>query len=149
MLAFDRRPFGDRVACGETAGKAREEVSFLLQELSTRPVDREMAWSVLSALAATPSDELVDYHTARQTVWGVMVVAREIHQREQALPKPVQQLITMLGRDCGVDSGLPTGRKRFIYPDYLQKDLALRGVYSPELLARQLKELSDQLATQP
>ncbi len=145
QAAYDRQPFGDPRTCGPLAQQLIDAIGEAQQELSARSMDAPLAKHVLWKLAETPKSKLVDYHTARQVVWAMLAIDKELAEMGRPLPSQVRDALRQLenpdGGPIGIATRLPAGREVFIYRKNLDRELQLRSVYSPEPLAVALSQV--------
>lgn len=145
QAAYDRQPFGEPQTCGPLAQQLIGAIEKAQQELSARPMDATLAEHVLLKLAETPKAKLVDYHTARQVVWAMLAIDKELSDMGRPVRSDVRAAIHQLdnpdGGPVGIATRLPAGREAFIYRKNLDRELRLRSVYTPEPLAAALDQV--------
>ena len=89
--------------------------------------------------------ELLEYDTARATVWTIQQLARELNRLGTPLPASAELLTSRLGvNDDGqpeVATLLPATQEKRIFRDFVESDLLRRASYDPRMLAKQLAML--------
>lgn len=150
--AFGRQPFGDPADVEPAAARLRDQMTAATNRLQSRAVDEELARRVLMALAETPREEVFVYDAARQVVWAMQVVARELREEGAPLEEELERRITELGQpsaetgSTGIAATLPAGRQSFIYPANLRADLERRAAFDPDEFVARLREIRERLA---
>lgn len=162
-------PFGDPDASREAAILCIDSLDEFLRQVETQtPLQRGQLWQILERLASVPSEELVDYATARQIVWAIVVVTDELSTSTR-LTEP-QQIRLQAIRDeiatwkapapaadaepgspvplgaIGITAELPAGRNQFIFEEHLGEELDRRAAYDPTPLRESLERLRKALA---
>ncbi len=150
---FNATPFGNADDVRMTAEELRSHLIEAIDTVERKPVPASVAKAVLRGLSTTPEDKLLTYDSARQVVWAIQMVAKELRDEAASLDADTEAIIAKLGDAelTGIESKLPAGRQQFIYPDELASDLERRSAFEPSRLKRQLNELHQRLvaAVQP
>lgn len=157
-------PFGNPLECRDAANLCIQSLDEFLRQLETEePLQKGQLWAVLDRLVAVPPDELVDYATARQIVWAILVVTDELSTSTRltgsqqvslrairdeiatwkapvAAPDAEPDSPVPLGA-IGITAELPAGRNQFIFEDHLGKELDRRAVYDPTPLTESLQRI--------
>jgi hypothetical protein len=140
---FAAQPFGDPAEVRASAESLQAEIDKAVAKVESLPISARTARGVLGMLVQTPIDQLLTYDAARQVVWAIQVIGDEFESHGQTLPAGAAEIIRSLGEPeiSGVHTGLPSGRKQFIYPAGLQQDLETRASFDPQQLKGQLERL--------
>jgi hypothetical protein len=144
---FSETPFGDPEIVAHAAVALREFITTQIEIAERRPVDARIARAMLRRLASTPEEKLLTYDSARQVVWAMQTIATEFAKKKSPLDPQAVEIIESLGKPkmTGVDANIPSGRKQFIYPKSLKKDLALRADFDPARLKGRLSQIHQKL----
>jgi hypothetical protein len=76
--AFDARPFGEQKEIADRAGQLKEWSERLLQRLKEVRYDSAASRRLLRGLCAVKDAEKYDYDSARQKVWAIEVILKEV-----------------------------------------------------------------------
>ncbi len=148
-------PFGDPVHCIPAALRLQTALQHTMESLVRSPIQLLQARQVLFELANTAPAQLVSYHAARQVVWGIQVVDRELASMQHPLNDAARSSISALGRQAQqslLSTALPSGRREALYEvpqehadasqvSYLAAELERLRRYDPEIIVSQLREL--------
>ncbi len=140
--ALDSQPFGDRTAMGRACAQMLDTLGNVEGRLASKTFDGAGPRNILWRLSEVPSSQLVDYLAARQVVWGLQQVARDVGDQD-----PAAWGIPTADADewCGISTLLPSGRGRSIYPQYLAEELRRRAAYVPDDLSARLDEFRQRI----
>lgn len=138
---FDRTPFGDPEEVRTVAIELKKEIGILTAAAEKRQINDANANAILNYLSKTPDDALVTYDAARQTAWALDVIAKELATQNVPIDDARRANIQLLGDPSvtNVQTGLPSGRAQFIFPDSLRLDLDYRANYDPRRFIDQLR----------
>jgi hypothetical protein len=141
---FDEKPFGSSVAVQTVGEDLLMAIDTAIDAAQRRPFNASSTEMILKLTADTDASRLLTYDAARQVVWAVNVMAKELQREGRSLPESVNTAIKELNAPelTGLDPGLPAGRKQFIYPDYLGDDFDRRAIFDPEQVASTLRRVS-------
>ncbi len=159
LKLVNQTPFGNPNDCLPAALALMEALKETRSQLVKSSVHAEHAQQVLKLLAHTSDDSLLDYHAARQVIWAIQLVDRELASKGQALPDSSRALIGVLGSQAQqslVSTILPAGRSGTLYTpaqspvgterlSYLAAELQRLRAYDPQKMQTQLHELCIQL----
>ncbi len=148
--AFASQPFGHPAACNAAAAEVDQSLVTLLANVESMKVDAQVAQSLVKLLASTDTNDLIDYHAARQVAWALEVLEQELRVKGAPLSADAQAIIRELGTDqgiakTGISTQIPATRGVFIYPDELKSELERRAIYDGANFKRQLEALSNAL----
>jgi hypothetical protein len=130
--AMSRQPFGDRAKTAAAAGGLQSMLKNLEGKIARQETSAAMATAAYDRLKNIATGELLDFHTARQTVWAMQVIATEA-----ALPLP-EDLKYPTGDNTSevaryLQIRLPAGAKKVITDqDNLPLLLSRIDAYDPE-----------------
>ncbi len=139
---FKAQPFGRPE---EVARAARQMVTWLDQRIprvAAQAYDRTAALALLHRLATLPSEDVLDYDSARQRAWALKIVYQELSQVPGLKPAndaAIRQILVTLTRDLNLK--LPSGRKQSI-TQQLPSSLKRREDYGPAELRRAFGEFA-------
>lgn len=85
--ALTRQPFGDRASTATAAATMQTLLRGLETDLAKQETTQEIAVRAFDRLKHTATHELLDFHSARQTVWAMQVIATE------AMPKSLPETL--------------------------------------------------------
>ena len=141
------KPFGDPNQVRPVAEQLAQQIDNALTEVQRKVVDARIAKIVLKQLALTPESEMVTYDSARQIVWAIQTIVRELQANNAAIDPQVVALAKSLGEPeaTGIEAVIPSGRAAFIFPESLESDLQRRADFRPAQLAAKLREMSQML----
>ncbi len=146
---FGEQPFGDPDRVKPAAESLLVQVDAAIDHVERQPVNERIARAVLRVLATTPQeDDLLTYDSARQVVWAIQTIARELQEEGTPLDPQVMAIVQSLGepQTAGITAEIPAGRKQFIYPEALKQDLQRRANFRPARLKMQLNQINRLLA---
>ncbi len=164
LLEVSRTPFGVQADCVPLAERLRSALAAAASTLSRQHIGAEQARQVLRALcgkSSNPSrvdadleDYLVDYQAARQVVWAIQVIDRDLASHGEPLPVPARSIIANLGKSGDrviLSTELPSGQTSRHYnsdesgsrPGYLDAELQRIKQYDRDIIVRQLQELQN------
>ncbi len=152
-------PFGDPSLCIPAALRLQTALQQTSETLATKPIQLLQARQVLHELANTAPDQLVNYHSARQVVWGIQLVDRELFSMRHPLNESARNLINALGQQAQhsfLSTELPSRISGSLYDvseehadgaqvSYLAAELERLRRYDPEIILSQLRELRAEL----
>lgn len=150
--AFAQTPFGDPALIQPVASELRDKWAAALEVVQNRTYRGVSAREIIRQLSLTSEDQLVVYDSARQVVWAVQAIAKELQENGEPLPDELSTLISSLGDASvtGIDSTLPAGRQVFIYPTHLSEDLKRKASFDPRELSKRLQTIARTIVvTQP
>src|SRR5207253_11083050 len=75
--AMSRQPFGDRAKTKEAASNFQVLLTGLENKLARQPTSQEIAQAAHVRLKTIATTDLLDFHSARQTIWAMHVIATE------------------------------------------------------------------------
>jgi hypothetical protein len=139
--AMSRQPFGDRPQTAAAAGGLQTLLKGLESNLARQTTSQETAQAAYDRLKTIATTELLDFHSARQTVWALQVIATEA-----ALPLP-DDLKYPSGDNMSdvaryLQIRLPAGAKKVITdPDNLPQLLSRIDAYDPESFRALMQKL--------
>lgn len=154
-------PFGNPVDCRDAAAELLTALDASVNRIeSDLVVRRQLAWLLIERISAVDRDALVDYATARQVVWSILVAAEELatfpdlSPEESARLRRIEAELARWGAPAearaggrvltgsiGIATALPAGRDRFIFRENLAEELRRRADYQPDALAESLHRL--------
>lgn len=142
--AFAQTPFGDPALIQPIASELRDKWAAALEVVQNRSYRGVSAREIIRQLSLTPEDQLVVYDSARQIVWAIQSIAKELQENGEPLPDELSTLISSLGDASvtGIDSTLPAGRQVFIYPTNLNEDLQRKASFDPRELSKRLQTIA-------
>lgn len=142
--AFAQTPFGDSALIQPIANELRDKWAATLDVVQNRSYRGVSAREIIRQLALTPEDQLLVYDSARQIVWAIQSIAKELQENGEPLPDELSTLISSLGDASvtGIDSTLPAGRQVFIYPTNLNEDLQRKASFDPRELSKRLQTIA-------
>ncbi len=152
-------PFGNPSDCLPPASDLRTALEQTGAKLAKSNIRAEQARQIVKLLANTSDDDLLDYHAARQVIWAIQVVDRELESKGQALQGSIRVAIGQLGKESQltlVSTNLPAGRLGSLYTldqssrgaeksSYMAAELERIRLYDPRKIQSQLRELRSQL----
>lgn len=153
-LAVNKRPFGERATVVQAASLLDAELEKLKHHLTITRLSDTFIRDMLSALAETPDELLIDYHVARQVNWAVRCIDAEMDAVGKPLPQQVRTAISELGAGSDpaadhVSVDVPGGPDQPIYPRFVKAELERQAAYDSAQFSRQLHALSRSLSSQP
>ncbi|WP_146576214.1 multiheme c-type cytochrome [Neorhodopirellula pilleata] len=142
--SFDAQPFGRPEQVAAVCRDLLPVIDQIIQAAERRPVTSSLSQSILIGLTQTGAAEITSYDAARQLVWAIDVIGKELADQPGVLPDEARQHIEQLHQvdQFGLELDLPSGREQSIYPDSLGQDLKRRAAFTPEALASHLKNLA-------
>jgi hypothetical protein len=142
--AFAQTPFGDPALIQPIANELKDKWAATLEVVQNRSYRGVSAREIIRQLALTPEDQLLVYDSARQIVWAIQSIAKELQENGEPLPDELSTLIRSLGDASvtGIDSTLPAGRQVFIYPTNLNEDLQRKASFDPRELSKHLQTIA-------
>lgn len=140
---FDDQPFGRPERVAVVCRELLPVIDQIIESAERRPMTSSLSSSVLFGLTQTNAGEIISYDAARQLVWAIDVIAKELADEPGALPGEAQRGIEQLRQvdQFGLELDLPSGREQSIYPDSLRQDFKRRAAFTPDALASHLKSL--------
>ena len=137
------KPFGDPNQVRPVAQQLHEQIDKALGEVQQKVVDARIARIILSELSKTPQDKILTYDSARQVVWAMQTIVRELEANKAAIDPPIVMMIKSLGEydTAGIEAEIPAGRTAFIYPESLNADLQRRANFRPDRLVAKLERI--------
>ena len=159
LKLVNQTPFGTPSDCLPVARALTDALQQTGAQLAKSPILAEHARQVVKLLAHASDDSLLDYHAARQIIWAIQVVDRELATKGHALPVSNRATIRALGsqgQQSLVSTILPAGRSGTLYTptqstagteqlSYLAAELQRIREYDPQKIQTQLQELCSQL----
>lgn len=141
--SFDAQPFGRPEQVAEACRELLPVIDQIIGAAERRAVTSSLSRSVLIGLTRTDAAEITTYDAARQLVWAIDVIGKELAGEPGVLSDEAQQRIEQLrqSEQFGLELDLPSGREQSIYPDSLGQDFKRRAAFTPESLASHLKSL--------
>ncbi len=156
--AINASPFGDPTTCLPAAVRLQAELRQASQRLAESPMGAQQTRRVLLELTNTPSDYLLDYHSARQAIWAMQLIDFELASKNVPLDAITRPLIHELGHSSQqtlVSTDLPIGRTGTLYDvhpenpegslSYLQAELQRQRQYDSQELLTKLRRLGAKL----
>jgi hypothetical protein len=144
--AIAEQPFGDPARVRPAADQLRGELARAIATLETKPVDGRIAKAVLTGLSRVPQERIVTYDSARQVVWAIQTIVREMEAKGATVPPQILAIVNDLNEaQTGIEVQIPSGRKTFIYPTELEADLQRRANFSPVRLKAKLDQINQLL----
>lgn len=145
------RPFGEPTAMGTGADALSREIEQLQSRILRSSQDPSFLRRVMSQLAQSPDELLVDYHAARQINWALRCIDSELALTGNALPREVRDRIAHLGTgleplSIRVSTKLPGGLSQPIYPGFVDEELKRQADYDFQLFKNQLRQIADSLS---
>ena len=111
--ALTRQPFGDRASTATAAASMQTLLKQLESDLAKQETTPAMAAAALTRLQQIATTELLDFHSARQTVWAMQVIATEARSPlPEALKYPMGDKLS--GVAGYLQIRLPAGAKTVI-----------------------------------
>lgn len=145
--ALTDQPFGDPVDVVPAARALRQRIDAAINEIETTTVDAALAKQLLLRLTTTPHEKLLTYDAARSVVWATQVIAAELQQSGQLDDATAKRFADLGDPDVtGLETELPSGRRKFIFADSLAADLQHRANFDAGRLHKALTSLSQALA---
>ncbi len=163
-VEFSDTPFGDSERVAAIARRLRSAIQRAMEELEALPIKSGVGPGAIWRLAQTKPEQLLVYDAARQVVWAIQAIAKELEFVGEALPDEIMSQINELSEPIekdgdmgvaavsavtrittGIDTTLPSGRQAFIYPDNLYSDLRRKATFDPAALAVRLESLAASL----
>lgn len=138
--AMTRQPFGEPQGTATAAAGLQTLLKGMETSLASQETSLEMAAAAYDRLKQIATTELLDFHSARQTVWAMQVIATEA-----ALPLP-EDLKYPAGDNTSdvaryLQIRLPAGAKKVITdPNNLPLLLSRIGDYDPERFRELMRE---------
>ena len=159
LSLINQTPFGNPKDCLPAARVLSEALKRSSVQLTRSSIEAEQARQVVKLLAHTSDDALLDYHAARQTIWAIQLVDRELAAKGHALRDSTRAAIEQLGtlgQQSVVSTELPAGRSGTLYTpaqatpgkeplSYLAAELERVREYDPQKIRTQMRELCTQL----
>jgi len=132
--ALSRQPFGDREKIGPAASELQQYLRTLESQLASSETTEEVAKAAYETLKKVAQTELLDFHSARQVLWALQVIANESGQaipEELKYPADDKQPASAVARYLQIK--LPAGATTLITDDANLPQLLLRiDAYDPE-----------------
>jgi hypothetical protein len=131
-IAMSRQPFGDRVKTKQAADALQTLLTSLESKFASAATTEEMAKTAYDRLQKMATTELLDFHSARQTLWAMQVIATEA---KLPLPEELQYPAADNSSDVAryLQIRLPAGAKKAITDrDNLPQLLSRIDAYDPE-----------------
>lgn len=130
--AMSRQPFGDRAKTKAAAEGLQALLTGLATRLAQQETSQETAQAAYDRLKQIATSELLDFHSARQTIWAMQVIATEAKlPLPEDLQYPKGDNVSDVARYLQIR--LPAGAKKVITdPDNLPQLLSRIDAYDPE-----------------
>ncbi|MFK8115501.1 MAG: multiheme c-type cytochrome [Rubripirellula sp.] len=146
--AIGEQPFGDQNRVRPIAEQLRGRLDLAIAEMENKPVTANIAKAVLVGLSRAPEQRIFTYDSARQVIWAMQTIVREMKQKGAPIDAQVSTIVMALGDEstAGVAAKIPSGRKQFIFPTSLEADLNRRANFSPSRLKTQLNRINQLLS---
>lgn len=143
VAAIGQQPFGDPNQVRPIADQFRAELDRAITVLEQKPFTAGVAKAVLTGLSQTNTERLLTYDSARQVVWAMQTIVREMEDENAPLSPQISMIVKSLGQyeTAGIEAAIPSGRKAFIYPKSLDQDLQRRAVFNPARLRAKLQQI--------
>lgn len=140
--SLSRQPFGDR----QQVGPAAEALAGIMKSLETKisqdETTAERAKETQAALTKILTNELLDFHSARQLVWALQVVANETGEAIPAGLKYPAEKDELSSIGTYLQIRLPAGATTLITDDKnLPQLLARIDAYDPEKFRSLMQEI--------
>ncbi|MCM2374621.1 cytochrome c family protein [Aporhodopirellula aestuarii] len=144
--SFDEQPLGAADSVSQVGSQLIDEIDKLIDVVQTRAFNESLTRVALKVIAETDGSRLLTYDAARQAVWAVDVMTQELQRVNGSVSDSVKATVSQLHETelTGLDTDLPSGRKQFIYPDYLGVELKRRAQFNPDALVDLLHRLGNE-----
>lgn len=143
----NRTPFGDADDCRTAATDYAQELEKAGNGLAELVISPQHSKRALKALTQTPIEELIDYQAARQILWAIQVLAKDLEKSEGLSPQARRTIEELGSTKDGqfVSLKLPATRSQSIFSGFTLEELKRMANYKPQQLFEQLQRLSEQL----
>jgi hypothetical protein len=159
LKLVNQTPFGNPTDCSPAARAVGDALEQTGAQLAKSNLRAEQARKIVKLLAHTSDDSLLDYNAARQVIWAIQLVDRELASKGHAQKDSIRASIRELGREAHrtlVSTDLPAGREGSLYAadrsptaaeqtGHLAAELERMRQYDPQEMRSQLRELRSQL----
>lgn len=142
--AVNATPFGDPAQCLPAAGQLHNALQELEQAIARAPIDAALARQILKDLSQVPADALVNYLAAKQVIWAIQLVDRELAAYGQALNPAAREAIARLGQQGQqtlISTDLPSGRVGTLYAPFMESPQSQQSATGASFLAAELERL--------
>jgi hypothetical protein len=139
--AMSRQPFGDRAKTKAAAAGLQTLLTGLEAQLAKQETSQETAQAAYDRLKYIAANELLDFHSARQTVWALQIIATEANlPLPEELKYPAVENTSDVARYLQIR--LPAGAKKVITdPENLPQLLGRIDAYDPESFRALMQKL--------
>ncbi len=152
QAAVKKRPFGDRQAVVASGQALNKQITQSLDRLALNRLPADYGSRLLAALCETPDESLLDYQTARWINWSARGLLQSQGSQDPKIADTAKS-ISMLGQAIGPDGkkqwtvtpSLPATQSQIIYPDFVERELAIQQEYAPDSFTKQLRDIGKAL----
>ncbi len=152
QAAVKKRPFGDRQAVVASGQALNKQITQSLDRLALNRLPADYGSRLLAALCETPDESLLDYQTARWINWSARGLLQSQGSQDPKIADTAKS-ISMLGQAIGPDGkkqwtvtpSLPATQSQIIYPDFVERELAIQQQYAPDSFTKQLRDIGKAL----